>query len=258
MLKEGMKDNFGDKRIAGVTTLAKDLPAAYPNGPSHKAGTLVYQSCLVQTEKGVNIGFTLPSATAMALNIAIHAGREAEKLKRKIVFDKVATPKGTGFSVSNESNNALYDYFEACMKTTVFSFQALEIYCNYSIINEMKGTMDFKRSKKRVTLTPEEIEKQLSTEEKLSQVMPKLKGISTPKGKAVWEPFRRLKTARDSIVHLKTKDQKAVDRESIYFQFLNRKVSEFPVTAINMIKYFVGNNEPRWLKIIGSEIIIKI
>ncbi len=251
-----MKDNFGDRRIAAVTTLTKDIPAAYPGGPSHKAGSPVYQSCQIQTEDGVNIGFTLPSATAMALNIAVHASKEAEAYNKNITFNEIITPHGKGYSVSNESNAILYDFFEACMKTIVFSFQAIEIYCNHSIIREMKSTMDFKRRRKRITLAPKDIERQLSTEEKLSQVLPKLKSISTPKGKTVWKAFKRLKTARDSIVHLKTRDQQAVDKESLYFQFLNCKISEFPETSINMIKYFVGDAEPRWLTLISSEICL--
>ena len=39
-------DDFGDWRIAVVTTLTSDITAAFPGGPSHKVGTPVYVSSL--------------------------------------------------------------------------------------------------------------------------------------------------------------------------------------------------------------------
>jgi len=41
-------DDIGDWRIEAAATLAKDVPAAYPGGPSHKAGAHVYLSHVVK------------------------------------------------------------------------------------------------------------------------------------------------------------------------------------------------------------------
>lgn len=79
-----MDDNLGDWRISAVTTLTEDVPAAYPGGPSHKAGAGIYQVCLVETEENEHVGFTLPSATAMAFNIALEAAKNASQLKSAI------------------------------------------------------------------------------------------------------------------------------------------------------------------------------
>ena len=43
-----MQDGLGDWRIALATRLVKDVPAAYPGGPSHKAGAPVYVSSLTK------------------------------------------------------------------------------------------------------------------------------------------------------------------------------------------------------------------
>lgn len=45
------EDGFGDWRIAAASRLDRDLPEAFPGGPSHKAGAAVYLSALVTTEQ---------------------------------------------------------------------------------------------------------------------------------------------------------------------------------------------------------------
>jgi DNA-binding transcriptional regulator YhcF (GntR family) len=243
-----MEDGFGDWRIAAVTTITADVPAAYPGGPSHKAGTPIFLSSLVQTEDKQNIGFTLPSSTAMALNIAINAAESAKNYKAKIEYGKVVTPEGAGLSVKSQSNEDLFNYFEQCMVAVTFSFQAIEVFCNHTIARELKEAMEVKRRKQRVTLSPLELERQLSTEEKISLILPKIKGLPTPKGKKPWESFKKLKEARDSTIHMKNIDQQVVDTESLYFQFLSKDCELFPQAAVSMIHYFLNGKEPRWLQ----------
>ncbi|MEJ6079881.1 hypothetical protein MT391_15295 [Vibrio sp. 1-Bac 57] len=243
-----MEDGFGDWRIAAVTTITADVPAAFLGGPSHKAGTPLFQSCLVQTEDNLNIGFTLPSSTAMALNIAINAALNAERCKAKIEYSKVLTPQGDGLAVKHENDDALFDYFEQCMIAVTFAFQAVEVFCNHTIARELNEAIEVKRRKKRVTLSPLELERQLSTEEKISIILPQIKGVPTPKGKKPWEAFKNLKVARDSTIHMKNMDQQVIDKESLFFQFLSKDCETFPQAAIAMIHYFLKGKEPRWLQ----------
>lgn len=253
MLNDEMKDDdgFGDWRIAAASRLAKDLPADFPGGPSHKAGAAVYQSSLVVTESGENIGFLTPSATAMAFNIAIHASEKAMQLYSLLSYDIVLTPNGLGKTISNDKSKELYDFFEQCMIVASFSYQALETFCNHTIIRELTDPIEIKRRNKRVIFTPPELERMLSTSEKLSLVLPKIKGIPTPKGKIVWEPFKRLEEARDSTTHLKSKDQATVTKESLFFQFLSHQSTRYPKAAADMVRYFVREKEPRWLKLLN-------
>jgi len=243
-------DGLGDWRYAAASRLAKDVPAAYPGGPSHKAGAPVYQSALVKTVDGENIAFTAPSATAMALNVARKAANHATTLHEQLEYRRVVTPDGPGKGICTSSDSRLFDFFEQCMVSAVFSYHALEVFCNHTISREVNQAVDVKRRGKRSSLRPSELERQLSTEEKLSQVLPKLKGLPTPKGKAVWEPFKRLKEVRDSTVHLKSGDQYTIDRESLFFQFLSRRANEYPAAAVAMIRYFSPEGEPRWLRLL--------
>lgn len=250
-----MDETLGDWRLQGVTRIAQDISAAYPGGPSHKAGTPLY---LVTSTRGTGdkpIGFVTPNSTALALNIAIKASIESTKLLPLVIFEKVITPEGPGRSVKNAG--PLFDYFESCMISVTFSFQALETFCNWEIADKVKGALTVRRDKGEETIVADEIERKLSTEEKLHLILPNLLGKDSPKGKKVWENFKKLKRARDSIVHIKSIDQYPnrrhlgrVDQDSLYFVFLNNKMTIFPKAAIEMIHYFYNGSDgdPRWLE----------
>lgn len=248
-----MKDNLGDFRIAVVSTLTEDLPEAYPGGPSHKAGTPVYQSSLVKTQKGELVSFILPSSTAMALNQSLKAANRANQFRDLITYKTSPTPEGNGLAVLSECHEALFDYFEQCMVAVTFAYQTLELFCNHSISRHMKNGMEVKR-KRREFLSPSELERKLSTEDKLSIVLPKVLETSTPKGKRPWESYKNLKVARDATIHMKYSDQQVLNKDTLYFQFLNnRDITTYPLASIQMLRWFTKEKPPRWLEKLSCE-----
>jgi hypothetical protein len=256
-MEENMDDTLGDWRIQGIARVTQDIPAAYPGGPSHKAGTPIYLSTSTRGTGNQPIGFTTPSSTALALNTAINASTESNRLFKLIIFEEVITPEGPGRAIFPKNAGPLFDYFESCMISITFSFQALETFCNWEIADKVKGTITVKRSKGDEDLIADELERKLSTEEKLHLILPSLFGTASPKGRKVWENFKKLKHARDSIVHIKASDQypnrsnlETVDQDSLYFVFLNNKMTDFSKAAIELIRYFYNapNKVPRWLQ----------
>lgn len=247
-----MDDDLGDWRIAAVTRLAADLSEAYPGGPSHKAGAPVYQTTHIEKDGGY-LGFVVPSAPAMALNVAIESCVQANELLKAIEYKDVATPDGTGKSVSDEHIEGLYNFFEKCMISTTFSYQALEAFCNHSIITKLKVPLVVKRKNKKVQMTPQEIERNLSTSEKLSSILPKLFNVPTPKGKKPWEPYKKLQSARDSTIHLKTFDQYATYNESLFVRFLDGEFKEYPSATAGILRHFIREGQPRWLIALDKE-----
>lgn len=256
MAARSLNDGLGDWRIAAAARLAKDLSAAFPGGPSHKAGTPVYQTELVQTKTGDYLSFLTPSATAMAFSIAIAAARQARSLFSALTYDRVLTPHGPGKAISNARIGELFDFFEQCMISVTFSFQALEVYANHTIARHARDAMEVKRGKNTVLLDPSELERQLSTEEKLGSVLPRIRDVATPKGKAVWDKFRVLKDTRDATIHLKSRDTrnaKESGKEHLFFQFLNVDPSTFPKAAAEMVRHFEKGRVPRWLSALEGE-----
>ena len=55
-------------------------------------------------------------------------------------------------------------------------------------------------------MTADELERNLTTKEKLATILPALVGVPNPKGKKVWQDFAALKDARDATIHIKSKD----------------------------------------------------
>ncbi len=247
-----IEDDLGDWRIAAATRLSADVPSAYPGGPSHKAGTPVYQCSHIEKDGGY-LGFTIPSAPAMALNLAVASSERAKKILSQIEFDEVATPDGTGKSVSGSHIENLYDFFEQCMIAATFSYQAIEAYCNHVIITKLKEPLVVKRRNKKVSMSPKEVERNLSTSEKLSNILPKLVGVPTPKGKKVWEPYKILQSARDSTIHLKIHDQYATYNDALFVRFLDGEAVAYPAASIGMFRHFMREDEPRWLKALITE-----
>lgn len=244
-------DGLGDWRIQAASRIREDVPPAYPGGPSHKAGDAIYLVTSTKNSKNEPVGFVTPSATAMALNIAMQASVEASRLGGKLIFSEVLTPEGKGKSIKAKDIRPLFDYFEKCMMAVTFSFQALEGFCNHTIANDLKGTFTLPRKKELKAFTVIELEREVSTEEKLSTVLPGILGVQSPKGEKVWENFVKLKRARDSTIHLKSTDQyppRDIDRDTLFYQFLNNDPTEFPKSAIRMIVYFAETKSlPRWL-----------
>lgn len=252
-----MDETLGDWRLHAALRLAKSVPAAFLGGPSHKAGTPVH---LVTSTRGTGnqpVGFVTPNSTALALSIAMKASIDAVNNFSQIQYEDVLTPEGAGKSVSYKIATPLFDYFESCMIVVNFSFQALESFSNWVIADKVAGTFTVRRDKGDEVLTVRELERKLATEEKLHAVLPVLMGVASPKGKKIWESFKQLKQARDSIVHLKSPDQypnqnqtSVIDKDSLYFIFLNNKMTFYPKAAIAMIEYFFANTKdiPRWLE----------
>lgn len=243
-------DGLGDWRIAAASRLAKDLSAAFPGGPSYKAGTAVHQTELVQTPTGEYLGFLTPSATAMAFSIALTASNNAKRLFSTLTYDSVLTPHGRGKSISNQRTGELFDFFEQCMIAVTFSFQALEVFANHTISRNLRNSMEVKRRKQKILLAPRELESELSTDEKLATVLPKILNLSTPKGKQVWQEYKVLKETRDATIHLKSygvKSSNKSENELLFFQFLNVDPLRYPKAAEAMVRYFEKDNVARWL-----------
>lgn len=181
-------DNLGDWRIEAVTTLAQEVRPAFPGGPSFKVGDRLYLTTVTRTSRGELIGFTTPNASALALSIASSAAKRAVELKKQFLYRAGPGPEGTVQSISGQ-DELLFSFFENCLVSITFSFQTLEAFCNYSISRTWRKPVEIKRRKVKEILHHESAERELSTEEKLKSVLPKIYDVPTPAGKSLWERF---------------------------------------------------------------------
>jgi hypothetical protein len=183
-------DNFGDWRIAVVTQLASDLPAAFPGGPAHKAGMPAYLSSLTRDAVYNAIGFITPSPTALALSAAIRSSLRAKDLRNTLALTDTVTPLGSGKQVANENLPHLYDFFENSMIAVTCSFQSLEMFSNEIIAQNAQTSFKLTRGKDILTLGGEELERRASTEEKIGRILPSFLGIKARTARNCGRGFR--------------------------------------------------------------------
>lgn len=236
---------MGDWRLAKVARVAGDQ--VLPGGIPVKDGTVFWQTTITEDPQFGTVGFPTPSPVALALGLAIGAAGGASTARKLITYPTQMVDGSRNAEASDVP--ALYAYFEQCMLAVTFSFQSLEAYSN-EVISRHDKRVTITRKKGPVTLTPDKLERDVSTEEKLASVLPVLTGIVSPKGTRIWQRFTVLKDVRDSTIHLKSADHYVrgkLDRESLYYRFLNSDPAEFPGTAIAMMRHFMGQSVERWL-----------
>ena len=239
-------DNLGDWRIDLVSTLAESFGDA-------PIGSPLWLMSMAKHKKHNYVSFITPSGPALCLNISIGAAALAEAVRPRLLLTPMVTHDGKrGSQVRNETVGDLYYFFEQSIIAATMSFQSIEIFANTIIGRRATKNVVVKRKGGvNKSLTPTEAERELSTEEKLGQVLPNLMQVSSPRGNRAWQAFKTLKSSRDATVHLKSRDiytRNEVDRESLFFYYLNHDAREFPNAAIKVISHFFPKNPPRWLR----------
>jgi hypothetical protein len=145
----------------------------------------------------------------------------------------------------------LFDFFSGSMAAAGSSFQAIEAFANESIAGLLTGTTTLER-KTGPELNAEDIERYVSTEEKIATVIPRLLKTSSIKGGTDWQKFVLLKNIRDAATHFKSGDQYymhgKIERGSLYQLLLNNDPCQFPLIALRVIwSLRQPTATPRWL-----------
>lgn len=234
--------NF-DWRIFGVTRLSA-------NWGGYKKGTPIRPTIGNKNKEGVVIRFEPPRIQSLAFNIAINAANEAEKIRSTISL--IPTTSGAR-KVTDKNLANLYDYFEYCMITVTFSYQALETFANHVISKNLKDPYELKKVKcgKEETqyLDSEELQRYVSTDEKLKTILPKILHMKSPKETKIWPHYKELKKMRDATIHLKPSelDYNDLERESIYFLLYYCNPKDIVIKTLEMVEYFTNEiNEKQW------------
>jgi hypothetical protein len=214
-------------------------------------GSPIQLMSVAKHKKHSYLSFVTPSPSALCLNVAIEAAARAEAIRPRLSLSPVLTPYAKRASqVREESVSDLYYFFEQSMIAVTMSFQAIEVFANATIGRRAANNIVVKRKGGDKSLTPAEAERELSTEEKLGQVLPTIFGVSSPRGNRAWQSFKILKQGRDATVHLKSHDiytRNNIDRESLFFYYLNHDVRDYPAAAIKVMSHFF-KDMPRWLR----------
>lgn len=210
---------------------------------------------MAMAPSGHQIAFSTPSSTALSLNIAIRAASEANKIKTDFLYLPGPSPSGTAYNVlAGGQVGPIFDYFEQCILASTFSFQSLESFCNHIISRRLNSPLKIRRHRILEEMSPDDIQRKLSTRDKLNRVLPQILKTASPKNRPLWRRFSKLQSIRDAAIHLKGHDQypqAGVTEEPLFHRLLNLDPSEFPETAIVVLKHFYRSKDeyPRWLRL---------
>ena len=202
---------------------------------------------------GSEFSFATPSAASLHLNAAWKSARRAQTIKENLAIHVFVNEAGHySMQAAEESTASLFDYFEEMIGVAFGSFGAIEAYCNQLIIELAKAPVSMKRKKGAVvSLTPEEAERQISTDEKVKRLVPDLVGVPTPCGKAIWDTYLRIKHVRDAVTHFKRHDQMQhadkAHEPTVLLDLYGLDCFALPEDALAVLGYFQPVAKERWM-----------
>lgn len=237
-----LDERFGERRKSWVTTFAEDCIYG-------KKGDIAQPILVHMTKRKEKTSYTTPSPPALHLNIAIKCSKEAHKLHSKLEF-KILDEKRR--NIKEESLSDLYDYFEKNLQVIAFCFMAIEAYCNELIDEKLIGTYNYIKKNEPRELNASEVQRQISTEDKLDKVIPTILNIKSIKKTDIWCDFLTLKKYRDSIIHHKSIEHlpNSPPKNDIFSYMLERKPISYITTPIEVIEYYESKlkRSHRWLR----------
>jgi hypothetical protein len=238
-----MKDGPNDWRMRDVAFHGEDWVSPW-TGQYVPKGTQITVISVIQLRKDKQLTIAVPNATALCISISRRSWEESRKIRSAAGIDKSLKT-----SVSFENHATAFDFIERVMEAIVMAYTGIEAYVNENIPDDF--TYEYHKRSDTIleTINKEQIERTLSTDEKLDQVLPRVFSIESPKGKRAWHSYKKLKEARDRVIHMKSDDRRSSgpDHPTLWHEVF--KVEPPHSQAIELIEYFVGKTgvRTRWL-----------
>jgi hypothetical protein len=223
-----------------------------PNKMGAEPGDLVIHLSPTRTPSEGAVMVPVPSPYRLALNIGIRAAHAARAAKKKLAYlPRSGGEKERVFDL--KALPALFDYFEEAMIAATFSYQAIETYANARISEDVGdgAVITLRRKGQAKDFDAVSLQREVSTDEKVATVLPRITGLALAKSSKLWQEFVSLGRVRDATVHLKSKDHFLrggdVDRETLFYQLLNHVPTRYPTTALSVMRHFNKGQENAWL-----------
>ena len=232
----------GDWRLQTTTHLAEDWTSPWSGITSPKGARITLVSVIQLTKKKL-LTIPIPNATASMLNASARAFESARSLRAACDIDKSLKKE-----VSFASEVDALDYVERMIESIVLAYSAIEAFANESIPNDFVYARHKSSDVLLEAASKETVERHVSTDEKLTAVLPEVLGCNSPKGTHCWQNYKQLKDSRDRIIHMKTEDRKSSGPEvdTIWKVIILTPAPHLSAKAV--IDYFVKNmtNKPQW------------
>ena len=185
--------------------------------------------------EGKKVVFAVPSHAALCLNVSHEAHKKAQTIEITDIFQDTSYGRA-----AEEGLPLLFDLFEQLFLNIVFAYTALEAFANQTIPDDFVFTKLRQDKKCEESYNKDQIERHLSLDTKLSEVLPQITGVKFTKGNGLWTEYADLRDIRDRIIHVKSADLgvKDIKVESIWADLLKRRRTDSSLVAHKVIKHF--------------------
>ncbi|MBX2968276.1 MAG: hypothetical protein KF803_02810 [Cyclobacteriaceae bacterium] len=199
---------------------------------------------LVRSEKAKHlhkqISYSPPNNISLSLSLMKKSmSRAHAKLKQLL------SAGGKVLNIDNDQKPLLFDYLEEIQTSVIFSYIAIEGFANAVIPENFQHDRINERGIKE-TWNKQNIERWMSTSEKVGVILPKIINSGDIKIQPFWSDFKGLEVLRNDIVHQKTIDRGTKLDPGIYAQMLGDKIFQTISSSIKVIDFFykVDNAHP--------------
>lgn len=190
---------------------------------------------------GKEVSFVLPSHAALCLNLSHKAYKEAQQIPDTELFQN----KSYGWS-SEEGLTVLFNLFEQLFLNVIFAYTALETFANEAIPDDYIFTQVRQDKKYSESYDRDQIERNLSLDTKLSELLPQITGVKFSKGGSLWSDYVKLKKIRDRLIHVKTADTglSGSNQTNIWTDLISQRKIDASLVAHKVIQHFPRVYEP--------------
>lgn len=180
-----------------------------------------------------SIIFFTPNNISMSLSLTKKSFKNAKRTFKALLNGR----NEKTIKLENKDKSLLYEYFEEITTSIIFAYIAVEAFTNAAIPEDFQYER-FNDKKVKEILSKENIERWLTTSQKISDILPIILKTNEIKKEDFWQQFKALEKLRNDIIHQKTIENGTSLNSEIYVDLLNPEVFQKIKSAISVIKYF--------------------
>lgn len=190
--------------------------------------TVFFQKIITTSFNEKEISIAIPNEISLALSISRKSLDKAIIKKKELIEKSNKKP-----TIYDDDVKTFFDFIEEIQKSIVFSYKSIEAFCNATIPESFTYT---KKTNKGTfeSYGKEQIERWITTSEKISEIIPKILDCDSPVSEEFWSNFKNLERIRNEIIHSKSNNSIEIIKE-----FLSEKIKDYIDSSLLLLNYFI-------------------
>jgi hypothetical protein len=203
-----------------------------------EVGSMVYQELDQLSFKKKSLLYFPPNNVGILLSISTRFFNDA-----KLIFENKIDPNKFDHSLDNakgdrkkylmEKSRIVCDFIESIQTSIVFSYTALEAFCNLSIPEDYEYKTEIRNKGIIEVYDKKAIERWIPLQQKLCKILPEIYQTKKLENQKFWSYYVKLEKYRDDIIH-----QKSIERTEFYKNYFRKDIFDVCESGKEIIKFF--------------------